>query len=106
MNSLRIASIVALILAGPAVGWCQRATTAEAGEVTFSTAFEGASLGRIEKLGEAHFRVHVLGQQDERGRNRAATWYCFRMDHVRRRDLTIVLTDLWANTTISRGRVP
>jgi hypothetical protein len=65
----------------------------ESAEVTFSTAFEGGSLGRIEKLSETAFRVHVLGQQDERGRNRAATWYCFRMDHVRGLDLTITLTD-------------
>ncbi len=69
------------------------AITADAAEVTFSTAFEGGSIGRIEKLGETTFRVHVLGQQDERGRNRAATWYCFRMDHVQGRDLTITLTD-------------
>src|SRR5436190_17677395 len=50
------------------------AIAAEPPEVTFSTAFEGGSLGRIEKLGETTFRVHVLGQQDELGRNRAATW--------------------------------
>src|SRR4051812_10480760 len=68
-------------------------SAAESADVTFSTAFEGGSIGRIEKLGEAAFRVHVLGQQDERGRNRAATWYCFRMDHVQGRDLTITLTD-------------
>jgi hypothetical protein len=67
--------------------------SAHSAEVTFSTAFEGGSLGRIEKLSETAFRVHVLGQQDERGRNRAATWYCFRMDHVRGLDLTITLTD-------------
>jgi hypothetical protein len=65
----------------------------ESAEVTFSTAFEAGSIGRIEKLNESTFRVHVLGQQDERGRNRAATWYCFRMDHVQGRDLTITLTD-------------
>ena len=40
----------------------------------------------IEKQSETVFRVHVRGQQDERGRNRAATWYCFRMDHVQGRD--------------------
>jgi hypothetical protein len=44
-------------------------------------------------VNESTFRVHVLGQQDERGRNRAATWYCFRIDHVQGRDLTITLTD-------------
>jgi hypothetical protein len=68
-------------------------SAAKSAEVTFSTAFEGGSIGRIEKLGKTTFRVHVLGQQDERGRNRAATWYCFRMDHVQGRELTITLTD-------------
>lgn len=68
-------------------------STVEAAEVTFSTAFEGGAIGLIEPLGETAFRVHVLGQQDERGRNRAATWYCFRMDHVAGRELTITLTD-------------
>src|SRR3954471_12642136 len=77
-----------------AVGACALfVAAAYSAEVTFSTAFEGGSIGRIEKLGETVFRVHVLGQQDERGRNRAATWYCFRMDHVQGRDLTITLTD-------------
>ena len=64
-----------------------------AAEITFNQNFEGASLGRIERLGEAQFRCHVLGQQDERGRNRQATWYYFRMDHVNGKDLTITLTD-------------
>jgi len=73
--------------------WFLSAVAAAAADVTFSTAFESGSIGRIEKLGETTFRVHVLGQQDERGRNRAATWYCFRMDHVQGRELTITLTD-------------
>jgi len=76
-----------------AVAACSVLAAADSAEVTFSTAFEGGSIGRIEKVSEAAFRVHVLGQQDERGRNRAATWYCFRMDHVQGRDLTITLTD-------------
>ncbi|HSU69660.1 MAG TPA: M14-type cytosolic carboxypeptidase, partial [Tepidisphaeraceae bacterium] len=39
------------------------------------------------------FRCHVVGQEDERGRNRQATWYYFRIDHVAGRQVTIVLTD-------------
>lgn len=62
------------------------------GPVRFNTAFEGAALERVEVLGETEFRVHVPGQHDERGRNRQATWYYFRMDNVRGRDLTITLT--------------
>lgn len=68
------------------------AQTAARGAVRFNTAFEGAALGRVEVVGETEFRVHVPGQQDERGRNRQATWYYFRMDNVRGRDLTITLT--------------
>lgn len=60
--------------------------------VRFNTNFEGAALGDVEVMGENEFRVHVPGQQDERGRNRQATWYYFRMDNVRGRDLTITLT--------------
>ncbi|HWA86815.1 MAG TPA: M14-type cytosolic carboxypeptidase [Opitutus sp.] len=60
--------------------------------VTFDTSFEDASLGQIEVIGENTFRLHVAGQEDERGHNRQANWYYFRMDHVAGRDLTIVLT--------------
>jgi hypothetical protein len=78
--------------------WAFWAGAAELGQpspqdVTFNLNFEDASLGRIERLGETSFRCHVLGQQDERGRNRQATWYYFRMDHVAGRDITLTLTD-------------
>lgn len=79
---------------------------AEPQPVTFSTAFEAGSLGRIEKLDETTFRVHVLGQQDERGRNRAATWYCFRMDHVQGRELTVRITDFIGEYNDKPGSVP
>lgn len=61
--------------------------------VLFDTGFEDASLGRIEVLGENDFRVHLAGQEDERGHNRQANWYYFRMDRVAGRDLTLTLTD-------------
>jgi Zinc carboxypeptidase/Cytosolic carboxypeptidase N-terminal domain len=93
MKRKYVVKVTAVVLIAATTAFSSLATAAERGEVTFSTAFEGGSLGRIEKLNETTFRVHVLGQQDERGRNRAATWYCFRMDHVRDRDLTITLTD-------------
>ena len=79
---------------------------AEAQAVTFSTAFEQGSIGLVEKLGETTFRVHVRGQQDERGRNRAATWYCFRMDHVQGRDLTVTITDFIGEYNDKPGSVP
>jgi hypothetical protein len=61
--------------------------------ITFDTNFEGGSLGTIEQVGDTAFRCHVKGQQDEHGRNRQASWYSFRMDGVRGRDLTLTLTD-------------
>jgi hypothetical protein len=60
--------------------------------VLFNTAFEGASLARVEPVSDTNFRVYLLGQQDMRGRNRQATWVYFRMDRVKDRDLTITLT--------------
>lgn len=61
--------------------------------VLIRTDFEGASLGKVEAMGADHFRLHVEGQSNELGRNRQATWYFFRMDHVRGRKLTLTLTD-------------
>jgi Zinc carboxypeptidase/Cytosolic carboxypeptidase N-terminal domain len=61
--------------------------------IRFNANFEGGSLGRIDPIGEAAFRCHARGQQDERGRNRQANWYYFRIDGVRDRELTLVLTD-------------
>ena len=62
--------------------------------ITFHQNFAGGSLGKIEKLGDAEFRCHVAGQHDQRGRNRQATWYCFRMENLAGRDVTLTLTDL------------
>src|SRR5689334_19637825 len=56
--------------------------------------FEGGSLGKVEKMGDAEFRLHVEGQYDERGRNRQASWYYFRMENVAGRDLVLTITDL------------
>ena len=61
--------------------------------ITFNLNFEGASLGRIERVDETTFRCHVVGQEDQRGRNRQATWYYFRMDHVAKKAITLTLTD-------------
>ncbi|HEY0552157.1 MAG TPA: M14-type cytosolic carboxypeptidase, partial [Verrucomicrobiae bacterium] len=61
--------------------------------ITFNKNFEGGSLGKIEKLGDTQFRCFVEGQHDERGRNRQANWYYFRMDGVQGREVTLTLTD-------------
>jgi hypothetical protein len=60
--------------------------------VFFNTAFESASLGKIEKLAENDYRLHLEGQQDARGRNRQATWFLFRIDDAAGRALTLRLT--------------
>jgi hypothetical protein len=61
--------------------------------IFFNTAFESGSLGRIEKLGDNEYRLHITGQQDSRGHNRQATWHYFRMEHVAGRELTLRFTD-------------
>ena len=65
----------------------------ESEPIRFNINFEGASLGQIEPIGETAFRCHVKGQQDEHGRNRQASWYFFRIDGARDRDLTLTMTD-------------
>ena len=72
---------------------CSASRADEAGPIRFNTDFEGASLGVVEPLGDGAYRCRVRGQQDERGRNRQASWYFFRMDGVRDRDLTITMSD-------------
>lgn len=79
---------LAAVLAAPAL----HAAPAATGPVRFNTAFEGGALERVEVVGETEFRVHVPGQQDRNGRNRQATWFYFRMDNVRGRDLKVTLT--------------
>ncbi|MDB6041257.1 MAG: hypothetical protein JWM99_5098 [Verrucomicrobiales bacterium] len=62
--------------------------------ITFSKDFEDGSLGKVERIGDTVFRCAVEGQHDERGHNRQASWYFFRMNHVLDRDLSLTLTDL------------
>jgi hypothetical protein len=73
-------------------GWAA-GTWAQEAPVRFNKNFEGASIGRIEVVGPAEFRCHVEGQYDERGHNRQATWFYFRVDGAAGRDVTLTLTD-------------
>ena len=68
--------------------------SAVAASITFHKDFEGGSFGRLEQVSSNHFRCHVEGQADERGRNRQATWYFFRMDGWRGLELKLSLTNL------------
>ncbi len=89
MKQLALAFFLQLPLVALVAGSAPPVST---GPVRFNTAFEGAAVGRIDVLGETAFRIHVPGQQDQRGRNRQATWYYFRMDNVRGRELSLTLT--------------
>jgi hypothetical protein len=86
----------------------QTAFAAPAAEppITFNKAFEGASLGTVEKLGDTAFRCHVEGQHDERGRNRQASWFFFRLDHVQGRDMTLTFTDFVGEYNDKPGACP
>lgn len=64
------------------------------GPISIVTSFEGGSLGKIEKVSDTHFRCAVAGQADQDGRNRQASWYSFRIDGAKDREVTITLTDL------------
>ena len=78
----------------------------EKSTITFNKNFEGGALGKIEKLGDAQFRCFVEGQHDERGRNRQANWYYFRMDGVQGRDVTLTLTDFIGEYNDKPGSCP
>jgi len=74
--------------------------------ILFSTNFEGASIGKIETVGPAHYRCYVVGQYDERGRNRQTTWYSFRVDQAKGREVTLVLTDFVGEYNDKPGACP
>lgn len=74
--------------------------------ILFNTSFEGGSLGKIECLGEGAFHCFVEGQHDERGRNRQANWYFFRVDNVKDRDIVLTLTDFVGEYNDKPGACP
>lgn len=91
MRCLFVLFFSGLLLAA-SVGAAPAPVPSDPRPVLFNTAFESGSLGKIEKLSETEFTLHVKGQQDARGRNRQATWFYFRMDDVAGRELTLRLT--------------
>ena len=72
---------------------CATSLADEPRPIRFNTNFEGGSLGKVELFGEGAYRCHVKGQYNEHGRNRQASWYFFRLDDVRGRDLVLTMTD-------------
>ncbi len=77
--------LLSLAACGPVAG---------AGPITIAIDFEGGCLGKIEQVSETQFRCAIPGQADHEGRNRQASWYFFRIDGARGREVTVVLTDL------------
>lgn len=61
---------------------------------TIHSDFEGGSLGAVRRTGDASFVCATEGQADHEGRNRQVTWYYFRVDGARGRDVTVTLNDL------------
>jgi hypothetical protein len=62
--------------------------------VAITADFEGGSVGKVVQVSETHFRCGVAGQADQDNRNRQASWYYFRIDGMKGKEITITLTDL------------
>src|SRR6185436_3680411 len=69
-----------------------------------STDFEGGSLGKIERVSATQFRCAVAGQADQDGRNRQASWYSFRLDGAKDREVTVTLTELRGEYNYKQGQ--
>lgn len=74
--------------------------------IRFNKNFEGASLGKIEAISTERFKCWVEGQYDERGHNRQASWFYFRVDGAKGRELTITLTDFVGEYNDKPGACP
>jgi hypothetical protein len=62
--------------------------------VSLRTNFEAGSLGKVELISSTHLRCAVKGEVDQKGRNRQASWYYFRLDDAAGREITLDLVDL------------
>ncbi len=76
-----------------------------AAQVAIRTDFEGACLGKVEKLSETSFLCRVPGQADREGRNRQVSWYFFRVDGARGKEVTVTLADLVGEYNYKPGAV-
>ncbi|MGH9658205.1 MAG: M14-type cytosolic carboxypeptidase, partial [Bryobacteraceae bacterium] len=56
--------------------------------------FEGGSMARASRAGDAHWRIEVKGESDQDGRNRQASWYYFRVDGAPRAEMIFDITGL------------
>lgn len=62
--------------------------------ISVTADFEGGSVGKVEQVSGTHFRCGVAGQADQDNRNRQASWYYFRIDGAKGKEITITLTNL------------
>lgn len=62
--------------------------------IAIRTDFEGGCLDRVERVSEGAFLARVPGQADRDGRNRQVSWYFFRVDGARGREVAVTLHDL------------
>jgi hypothetical protein len=92
MTAHPTASVLSASLLTFALSACSAAPVSSA--VSIATDFEGGCLAKVEKTSELQFRCAIPGQADQEGRNRQASWYYFRVDGARGREVTVVLTDL------------
>ena len=107
VSPMRVHSLLGLMFAGIFLLLTPTsASAADPEQIRFNTNFEGRSLGTVERMGEGVYRCRVKGQQDEHGRNRQASWYFFRMDGVRGRDISITLTDFVGEYNDKPGACP
>lgn len=72
----------------------QAVSAPERAGVTFTTDFEGGSLGKVIRVTDTYTRCILLGEVDQSGRNRQVSWYYFRIDGAPDSELTIDFTDL------------
>jgi hypothetical protein len=75
--------------------------------VRFNSNFPGGSLGKIIALEEPDsFRCFIPGQYNEAGRNRQTSWFFFRIENIKERNVTLVMTDYIGEYNLRLGAVP
>lgn len=75
--------------------------------IRFNSNFPGGSLGKIIALEEPDsFRCFIPGQYNEAGRNRQTSWFFFRIENVKDRNVTLIMTDYIGEYNLRLGAVP
>ncbi|PYU99099.1 MAG: hypothetical protein DMG26_17125, partial [Acidobacteria bacterium] len=62
-------------------------------------------MGKVEPISATHFRCAVKGEVDQKGRNRQASWYYFRLDGAAGREITLDFVDLLGEYNFSSGEL-